>query len=189
MTDLIKFTTVIDPNILNKEIVIQNQETFLHYGDVMKLCKDKIKEVDEERKAHTDPLEKIKKDWIAEAKLITEPIQKYVDKIADERDRFYRIEQARINEENKRLEAEAIANAKPTDVDVVVPVVESIKTTKGQFATTTMIEKWTFEVTAPEEVDRLLCSPDDKKIQSLIDGGIREIKGVRVFNKFIQSSR
>lgn len=189
MTEIIKFSTVIDQSVLSKEVAITDQDTYIHYGDVMKLCKAKIKEVDEERKAHTDPLEKIKKDWIAEAKAITEPIQQYVDKIAAEMDKWYRIEQARIAEENKRLEAEAIANAKPEQTDIVVPMVESIKTTKGQVSTTTMIEKWTFEITSPNEVERTLCSPDDKKIQSLIDSGVREIKGVRVYNIFRPVSR
>lgn len=189
MTNIIKFSTVIDPEILNKEIVIQNQETYQHYGDVMKLCKNKIKQVDEERKAHTDPLERLKKDWIAEAKAITEPIQKYVDRIASEMDKYFRIEQARIAEENKRLEAEAIANAKPTDTDIIVPVVESIKTTRGDLSTTTMREDWLFEMINPDEVDRSLCSPDSKKIQALIDSGVREIKGVKIFNKFIPISR
>ena len=187
--EIIKIKTQLNLEVLNREIKIITQNDYLKAGDILKLCKDKLKDLDNERKTYTKPLDESKKLIMAKFNETTEPLQKYVDKISSEMDKFYRVEQAKIAEENKRLEAEAIKSAKKSDTDIIVPVVESIKTTRGSCSTTTMIERWSFSIVNPDEVERQLCSPDEKKLQGLVDAGIREIKGVRVFNTFKPMSR
>ena len=75
------FKVQINTEVLQREIIITNQDEFLQAGDVLKLCKDKIKEVDEERKKYTAPLDEAKKRLMAKAKTIIEPIEAYIDKI------------------------------------------------------------------------------------------------------------
>src|SRR3990167_1938958 len=182
--ELVEFKTTIDTAVLNKEIVIVSQEDYTHYGDVMKLCKNKIKEVDEERKTYTEPLEKSKKLLIAKAKEIIEPIEKYVAKISDVMGVWYTAEEARRNEEQKRLEAEAIKNAKPEDTDVIVPIVESVKTVRGEVSTNTAIKYNDYELVDLNEVPREYLMLDESKVKEAINKGrVAEIKGIKIVPK------
>lgn len=188
--ELVQFKTQIDTSVLNKEIVILSQEDYTHYGDVMKLCKNKIKEVDEERKSYTDPLEKSKKLLIAKAKEIIEPIEKYVEKISGVMSVWYMAEEKRRQDEQKRLEAEAIKNAKPEETDVIVPVVESVKTVRGDVSTSTAIKYNDFELVNIDEVPREYLMLDESKVKEAINkSGINSISGIKIIKKIRFNSR
>jgi len=201
---LVEFKTTIDTAVLNKEIVVDNQEAYIHFGDVMKLCKAKIKEVDEERKSYTDPLEKSKKLLIAKAKEIIDPIESYVTKIQSAMGAYYLVEEKRRAEEQKRLEddaikkanedAEKLAKETKTEVivptDVIVPVVEAIKTTKGQVSTTTGIKYNDFTIVDEMLVPREYLIVNESAIRDAINrGGIKEIAGIRIEEKVRFNSR
>lgn len=188
--ELVQFKTQIDTSVLNKEIVILSQEDYTHYGDVMKLCKNKIKEVDEERKNYTNPLEKSKKLLIAKAKEIIEPIEKYVEKISGVMSVWYMAEEKRRQDEQKRLEAEAIKNAKPEETDVIVPVVESVKTVRGDVSTSTAIKYNDFELVNIDEVPREYLMLDESKVKEAINkSGINSISGIKIIKKIRFNSR
>jgi hypothetical protein len=189
-----EFKVSINQDILNREIVITNQDEFLQAGDVLKLCKDKIKEVDEERKSYTAPLDEAKKRLMAKAKAITEPIEAYIDKINKAMSDWH-IEQNKIRkEEEERIEKEKDDYYKkcqedgtmPKDIDLMTKQPEAIetKTTRGNIATTSMVETWDFEIINPEEVERQYCSPDEKIIRQAIKSGVREIKGIKITQSY-----
>src|SRR3989304_9435160 len=101
----IEIKTQLNLEVLNKEIVIINQDDYSRAGDIMKLCKNKLKSLEEERKTYTQPLDKSKKLIMAKFNETIEPIEKYVEKISDVMGVWYTAEEARRDEEQKRLEA------------------------------------------------------------------------------------
>lgn len=188
------FKVQINTEVLQREITITNQDEFLQAGDVLKLCKDKIKEVDEERKSYTTPLDEAKKRLMAKAKAITEPIEEYIEKINKAMSDWH-IEQDKIRkEEEERIEKEKYDYYKkcqeegkmPSDIDLMTkqPEVIDTKTTKGNIATTSMVETWDFEIINPEEVERQYCSPDERLIRQAIKSGVREIKGIKITQSY-----
>lgn len=179
--ELVEFQTTINPEVLSREIIINNQETYTYFGDILKLCKNKIKEIDEERKTYTDPLEKSKKLIIAKAKQIIKPIEEYINKITKEMGNYYLLEEKKRQEEQKRLEEEAIKNAKPEDIDIIVPIVESIKTTHGEVSTTTGIKYNEFEIIDETLIPREYLMVDESKIKTAINkGGVKSIDGIKI---------
>lgn len=196
--DLIEFKTQIDLAVVNQPVVVQTQEDYTHWSDVMKLCKNKIKEVDEERKSYTDPLEKSKKLLIAKAKQIIEPLEQYVDKISNAMGAYYLEEEKKRQAEQKRLEEEAIKKANEeaeriakenkTEVvvpcDIVVPVVESIKTTRGEIGTTTGIKYNDFIIIDENLIPREYLIVNESAIREAINkGGVKEIAGIKIQEK------
>lgn len=51
--------------------------------------------------------------------------------------------------------------------------------------------RWLFEITDPEKVDRLYCSPDEKKIRKIVDalGDKAPIEGIRIWKETKEHSR
>lgn len=203
-TEIVEFKTQIDTDVLNREIIITTQDEYTHFGDVLKLCKQKIKEVDEERKNYTAPLDEAKKRLMAKAHAIIDPIEEYIAKINSSMGAWYLVEEKKHAAEQKRLEEEAIKKANEeaeriaketkTEVvvpaDVVVPVVESIKTTRGSVSTNTAIKYNEYEVTDETLVPREYLILDDSKINNAINrGGIKEIHGIKIIEKVRFNSR
>lgn len=190
------FKVQINQEILQREIIITNQDEFLQAGDVLKLCKNKIKEVDEERKQYTAPLDEAKKRLIAKAKKITEPIEAYIEKINKAMSGWHIAQEKKRQEEESKLEIERQAKMKeiensgkmptPEELDIMVkqPETEATKTTRGNVATTSMVETWDFEIINAEEVERQYCTPDDKLIRQAIKVGVREIKGIKITQSY-----
>ena len=186
----IEIKTQLNLEVLNKEIVIINQDDYSRAGDIMKLCKNKLKSLEEERKTYTQPLDKSKKLIMAKFNETIEPIEKYVEKISDVMGVWYTAEEARRDEEQKRLEAEAIKKAKPEDTDVIVPIVESIKTSRGAIATSTAIKYNDFELINLDEVPREYLILDDSKVKNAInDGKVDAIAGIKIIPKVRFNSR
>lgn len=191
-----EFQVNLNPEVLQREIIITNQEEFLQAGDVLKLCKDKIKEVETERKEYTSPLDEAKKRLMAKAKTITEPIEAYIEKINKAMSGWHIAQEKKRQAEEAKLEAERRAKMKeveesgkmptPEDLDIMVkkPEIEATKTTRGNVATTSMVEVWDFEITNPDEVSREYCSPDEKLIRQAIKNGEREIKGIKITQSY-----
>ncbi len=189
-----EFKVQINQEVLQREIIITNQDEFLQAGDVLKLCKDKIKEVDEERKTYTIPLDESKKRLMAKAKAIIEPIEAYIEKINKAmsdwhitQEKIRKEEEARIEKEKAEYYEKCQEDCKmPSDIELMTKQPEAIetKTTRGNIATTSMVETWDFEIINAEEVERQYCSPDDKLIRQAIKNGVREIKGIKITQSY-----
>lgn len=183
MTNEIEFKTSIDLEILSREVVISNQDEYTHAGDVMKLCKNKIKEIEDERKLYTQPLDESKKRIMAKAKSITEPLEQYIEKISKAMGDWFLVEEKRRREEQKKLEEQAIKEA-GDNPDVIVPIVESVKTTHGNVSTTTGIKYNDFTIIQEELIPREYLMVNESAIKEAINkGGIKEIPGVKIEEK------
>jgi hypothetical protein len=90
-------------------------------------------------------------------------------------------EAARLQEKLKAEAAQAGIEAPPV-MPVPAPKPDSVTRTEGG-ATASIRTQWTGEITDPDQVPREYCSPDEKKINQAVKAGIREIPGVRIFEK------
>lgn len=188
--EAVDFKTQINTEVLTKEIIVTNQDEYAHWGDVLKLCKNKVKEVEEERKNYTKPLDEAKARLMEKEKSITTPIKEYMARIEAKMTAWFLEEDKKRQEEQKRLEEEAVANAKPEDTDILVPVVESAKTVRSTVATTSAIKYNEYEVLDEMEVPREYLMLDDKKIKEAINKGqVKEIKGLKIIETARLTSR
>lgn len=177
----ITFKTTINNEVLSQEVVIDTEDQYKQAGDVLKLCKDKVKEVDTERKNFTKPLDESKKRIMSKAKEIIEPIKEYIDKVESAMGGWYVQEEAKRKEEQKKLEEKAIEEA-GDNPDVVVPVVESVKKTKGSLSTSSVIEYNDYEVVDETKVPREYLKLDETKIKQAVKIGT-QIEGIKIIKK------
>jgi len=70
-------------------------------------------------------------------------------------------------------------------VQVLAPVVPETQTrARTEAGITSYLAKfWTFEILDDSDVPRIYCSADEKKIREAVKQGVREIRGVRIFEK------
>lgn len=112
-----------------------------------------------------------------EQKKIREEAEKQrIDRELLEKEKL-QIEQAKrdAEEERKRLEEEKkIIEAKKAADEEAAMLAAKLKV-KG------VRSRWSFEIVNEEEISRAYCSPDSKKINEAIKAGVREIKGLRIF--------
>jgi len=96
--------------------------------------------------------------------------------------------QKAMREEAARLQAKLEAEAAQAGIEappvmpVPAPKPDSITRTEGG-ATASIRTQWTGEIEDADKVPREYCSPDEKKISQAIRAGIREIPGVKIFEK------
>jgi len=101
--------------------------------------------------------------------------------------------EAAARAEQARRQAELDAAAKANDIapvklpEMVAPKKKQPIRSSGGTASTRM--KWTHEIEDPSKVPAEYLIPDAKAIQSAVDAGIRDIAGVRIFEKPIVSFR
>ena len=99
-----------------------------------------------------------------------------------------RADQKKLEEEQARKQAEIDAAAKEHDIEPVqLPQMvapkkkEPIRSESGASASTRMV--WTFEVTRLDLIPREYLTVWEDKIKRAIDAGIREIPGLRIYEK------
>lgn len=164
------------------EINIASMDDYSRAGDIAKQAANKIKRLDEKRKEYTAPLDEAKKRIMADFNQVIKPLQDFVDALKQKMIVFYRDEQKRRDDEQKRIEQEALQKATENkQSEVVVPVVNDIKTQRGDVATTTVKKIWTFEVVDPAIVPVTYMTIDARKINDAIRDGVREINGIRIY--------
>lgn len=93
---------------------------------------------------------------------------------------------ALIEESTKKLQEAIDEQAKESGVPAPrlsapppPPEEKTIRSSSGE--TVTFRKYWTYEIVNPDEVERDLCDPSPRKIQERIKGGMREAKGLRIF--------
>lgn len=166
-----------------QQVNINTAEDYTQAGDILKMVQQRVKKVEAKRKEYTDPLEQSKKRIIADFKQITEPLEQFVEEIKKKMVEWYRLDQKRRDDEQKRIEAEAIKQAQDEKkLEVVVPVVNEVKKTHhGESSTTTVKKIWTFKIIDPEKVPIGYRTIDEKLIRGAIKEGVRKIDGVEIY--------
>lgn len=159
----------------NQEIAVNNKDEYVKAGDVLKLIKNKIKKIEDKRVEYTKPLLDQKKLIDDDFKKMQAPLNELVRKISSVMVNWNIAEQKRLDEEQKRIEAEAMAEAKKNKVsEVIVPIInEKIKSTRGDIATSTMIEDYDFELEDITKVPLEYLIVNETKVR----GDIKASKG------------
>jgi len=177
---------VIPENVMD----IQSQDDYTKAGDLLKIVKNKVKSLDEKRKEYTQPIEQTKKKLISDFKRIAEPLIEFGAELSNKMVEFNEIEQKRLDEEQKKIDDDALEKLKEDKESAVdVPVVNDIRTTRGNIATSTITKSWDFEILDPLKVPNEYCSPDSVKLRQAVKSGQREIDGVKIFEKKSITSR
>lgn len=197
---------------LDKQTVSIKVETDLQYGlysDILKTVKQKIKIIDERRKEITKPLNDYVKERNAEFKPFIEFLESKKEIIEKEMLRFGRekAEKLRIEAEQKRqddlkrlkeeeelqrmkaeltenkidsVKADVLAIKQKELAESEVKIQTSFKTSNTN---TIISENWDFEIIDEKQVPLDFCSPDPKKIKAAIKNGMKNIPGLRIFDK------
>lgn len=163
---------------------VVDDETFALANDIIKACKNRIKQVIEKREGYTKPIDAIKSLFMDNQKAICKPLEGTVERFEGQVKAYYFAKLQRIADEQKRLDAEALKQAQSEHkTEIVVPVLaKPAATTRGGYATTTIKDHWIGEIIDAALIPAEFCSPDPKKIKAAIDLGTRTIAGVKIWN-------
>lgn len=169
----------------NQEITIETQDQYTAAGDKIKEVNTRIRKLEEKRKQYTDPLDDLKKQIMSDFKQMTDPLEEFVDMVKSKMLEFYKAEQKRKDEEQKRIEAEALEKAKQEDVsEVIVPVVNhQLKTQRGYKSTITVKKVWKWRVVDETKVPREYLCLDEKKINLAVRNEVRKIDGLEIYQE------
>lgn len=183
-----------------KSLEINNDDDYVKAGDLATIVNDKKKDIDKLRKFFTDPLNTQVKSInglfnpkIDEADEIVKTIKGKMSFYFDKK------EEARLAEE-KRLQAiRDAANKKREEAGkeiIAEPVKQVAETTRlvaSDNSKTTVKKVWTHEIISlnelPEEIKKAIFAEAYRKgicdtvIKKFVDAGMREMTGVRIFEK------
>lgn len=168
-----------------QEVNIQTADDYTKAGDILKMVQQRIKKVEIKRKEYTDPLEQTKKKIIADFKGITEPLESFVEEVKKKMIEWYKLDQKRRDEEQKKIESEALKQAKEEGkLEVVVPVVNEVKKSHyGESSTSTVKKTWTFKIVDENQIPRQFLTIDAVKIRAAIKEGERLIGGIEIYQE------
>lgn len=167
----------------NQELKIQTRDEYTQAGDLLKEIQMRVKKVEEKRKEYTTPLDDMKKKIMADFKQISDPLEQFIADVKGKMLEFVRAEQKRADEEQKRLEAEALEKAKKENVsEIVVPIVnQEVKTQRGAVATTTVKKVWKWKLEDEAQVPREYLCVNDSALTQAVRDGIRSIPGITIY--------
>ena len=166
----------------HQEFKVATQEQYDMASDLIKQANTTINIVEAKRKKYTVPLDEMKKAIMDKKNAIVKPLEAFIDTLKAQMTSFYRAEQLRIVEEQKRIDAEALAQAQAEHKsEVVVPVLEVAKTQRTGFSTSTMKKIWKFEVEDITKVPAGYLLPNEVAIRSAIKDGARSIPGLKIY--------
>jgi len=196
-------------------IVITNTEQLNHAGEFLYRIKEYIKNANAQKKKLIDPfklaIENLESELdpaIDKAKLMKkvydEKISTYqmaiIAKQREEETARKMAEMSRLETKKEELETAAAEKNSNVLLDEALKVenaqeklmAQPIKvqsTVKGDFVNTGIRITWDYEVISEEEVPREYCNSSAGKLRKALNDGVREIKGVRIFEKANVTSR
>lgn len=123
--------------------------------DIVKPFNDFVKQVNGKAKTMVTPVADAKKS------LKTKILE--FSRIQEEKAKEHQAQQEQVQEEETESEA-------PAEV-YIPPKVKGIT------------KRWTYEILDESQIPREFCSPDSKKINEAIKGGVREVPGLKIFEQ------
>lgn len=161
---------------------ITSQAEYTNAADYVKALNTKLEALEERRKEWTRPMLEAKKRIDADFQKFERIIEDEILAVKTAMLIWQRGEQKRLDAEQKKIDEAAAEQLKATgELEVSVPVVNNIKTQRGGNSTATIHKVWTFDIPDMDNVPREYCTPDMAKIRLAISAGVREIKGVRIY--------
>lgn len=111
--------------------------------------------------------------------------EKFIEEVKAKMVDWYKLDQQRRDEEQKRIDADALKQAKVENkLEIEVPIVNQVqKTHHGENSTTTVKKVWTFKIIDESKVPIGYRTIDEKLIRGAIKEGIREIEGVKIYQE------
>ena len=174
----------------NQEVIITTKEEYTQAGDVIKAINNKIKNIEAKRVDYTKPLLDQKKKIDDDFKAAMKPLEELVKEIKSKMLDWSREEQKRLDEEQIRIEAEAMSKAKEENTsEVVVPIVNNIKSQRGEASTSTIKKVWKWKITDETKVPREYLVVNDKALNEAMKNGERRIDGVEFYQEEQMSIR
>ena len=142
------------------------------------------KDVDAQRRFFTDPMNNHVKTINGLFKGYSGPLDES-DQVVRRKLTEYHIEQKRIAREAQEA---AIAEAESTDADdmiieSVMQVEQPDKTVRVASGSATMRDVWAYEIVDPAQIPEEYKVIDEKRIAAVVKAGVRNIPGVKIFQK------
>jgi len=183
MLNLTEIKTEIEP-IYSNSVEITTQDDYSKAADFLKMIKNKISWLEDKRMSYTKPLDESKKQIKADFDEIINPLETLVNDVKTKMLVWQKEEQKRRDEEQKRIDAEALKSLKEKgESEAVVPVVESVKSVKGSFATVSVrkIQKWRLVdfKAVPDEFKTV----NDSLVTQAVKGGLKSIPGIEIYEE------
>lgn len=168
----------------HQEVKIVSQEQYMEAGDLLKQLMGKIKKLETKRLEYTRPLDESKAAIMRDYKGIVAPLEELVDRVKTEMLVWHQKEKKRLDEEQERLEREALAHAKAEGKsEVEVAIVNDVKTVRGDISTITIRKLWKFKVEDQSKIPTEFLCPDEEKIKQAIKDGKRQIPGISIYEE------
>lgn len=168
---------------------INTNEDYENAAILLTKAKQRIKRLEELRKQLIKPIQDTVKEANNKFKLLSEPFVKlennlksvmmvYIKK-EEERARI-EAEEAKKEAERSRKEAES-SNQQYIEKPVIIETPDLNKRTESGFVHTK--KRWTFEVVDASKIPKKYWTVDNVAINNEIRSGIREIKGLRIYQE------
>ena len=186
MLDLTPVKNEVDQFLYDfQEVKITSQDQYTQAGDTVKQIQMKIKKIESKRLEYTRPLDESKRLIMDDFKKITEPLEEFVSELKNKMLAWYKLEQARLNEEQKKLEQEALAKAKAEHkAEVQVPVINNqLKTQRGDVATISIKKVWKYRIVDETKIPRQYLTLDTAKVTQAIRDEVRIIDGLEIYQE------
>ena len=178
-------------------VVINSDDSMQEASDILSWVAKAKKQVEDKRKFLVKPLNDHVKSINEMFKGYMAPLEK-ADTVLRQKVMAYRQEQERIRrEEEERLRKEAEAERKrlekqakkdgaqppPPPPPVAPSTPEQAKTVHSDMGSVTTKTVWDFEIVDEDKVPRSFMIVNEKAIRAAVKAGVRNIPGVKVFQK------
>ena len=177
-------------------IIVHDKPSLLEAKDMAKEAK-KIEDAIEKRRVEfTKPLLDTQRDIKAMADNLKVDLQEAIKELRhriltyeEEQERQRLAEIARIEQERKEqeeaLRAKAMAEQEitPEEIDQLIATKEAQVEIVMAPAETSLRKVWAYEITHPNKIPREYMTIDEKAIGAAVRSGVREIPGVKIFQK------
>ena len=178
-------------------ISVKDQESFTLAEVGLKRITATAKQIEEQRKEITKPIDDAKKKVMAVVEIAVEPLETQKSRLKKEMAAFVaKLEAERAQAERDRMAEEAArveaADADPfgfgIDAMAIAPVVQPPQL---QRIASTVKKVWRFEIENPSLVPREFCSPDERKLREYVqrEKESAAIAGVRTWEETTVQSR
>jgi len=160
----------------SKLTLVKTDEDVTKATEFLVQVKNKIDEYEEERQGYTKPLNETLRKLNARFKELTEPLKTAARTVNDA------ILSYREEKEAKRLIEQAKFQKKNgnTDIELSSTLPDIVESKSGE---SRVSKHWTFEVVDEKKVPHEYLTVNDAKVDEAIKNGVREIAGLKIFQK------
>jgi len=173
------------------DIAISTAEELTKAAEFLKQVVVRKKRIEELRLFFTKPLNDHIRQINAEFKKTSEPLEAIEKDVKGKMIIYRKVEDEKIRKEqeklNKKAESMKTESKKEEYREKAIEIAQETKV-ESKSGEVRFRKVWKFEITSEQDVPREYMAVNETSIRWAISGGIREIKGVRIFEEEIPSS-